>query len=561
MISLRPYQEDAITALLNWFSRNPTGNPIINACVGAGKSIIIAELCRRIISQWPNQRILMVVASRELVKQNYDKLKSIYPEANAGLYSASLGRKDPHAKIVFATIGSIHNKAMHTGAFNLCLVDECHNINRKKTGIYRAMIAEYTRLNPRFRVVGLTGTPFRGDGVLLTEGDQALFTDIAVTISIKDMIEQNYLAPLVLSETITKTDISGVQINKATGDYNIVQLAKAIDREEITRSAVSEIINAGRDRKAWLIFGVDVKHCQHIYEELKAQGVAAGIVHGKTPTAERDRTFINYKAGRLKALVNCLVATTGFDYPSIDLIALIRNTKSPVLYIQIAGRGLRTAQGKQNCLWLDFTDTTSTLGCIDQIKGRKEPKKQDKAEIPSKQCPQCQAIYHLSEAYCVCGHEFMIAENALTINHQASAAPILSDGLVCLFEVSRMGFRVHSKSGSPDSLCILYYPPDFRAAAIKEWLCFDHQGYARRKAEMGWLKLGGTLPYPDNVQEALLRSKELRKPDYLSISKTGKFNEVKSHVYAANQATHDNRHRELFSNPAQHATGNALQAM
>jgi DNA repair protein RadD len=146
---------------------------------------------------------------------------------------------------------------------------------------------------------------------------------------------------------------------------------------------------------------VDEQHCQHIYEELKAQGVTAGIVHGKTPTAERDRTFINFKAGRLRALVNCMIATTGFDYPGIDLLALIRNTRSPVLYTQMGGRGLRTASGKQNCLWLDFTDTTVTLGPIDQIKGRNEPKKQDRTTGSTlRACPACQLLSSPTISYC-----------------------------------------------------------------------------------------------------------------------------------------------------------------
>jgi len=527
----------------------------------SGKSIIIAELCLRVITQWPNQRILMVVESRELVKQNYDKLKAIYPTAKAGLYSASLGRKDPHAQIVFATIGSIHNKAMHTGAFNLCLCDEAHNINRKETGVYRNMITDYTRLNPRFRVVGFTGTPFRGNGVLLTEGDEALFTDIAATVSIRELIDQGFLAPLVLRETVTKTDITGVQINKATGDYNVSQLSKAIDRTEITKAAVSEIIAAGQDRKAWLIFGVDVQHCQHIHEELKAQGIAAGIVHGKTPTAERDRIFINFKAGRLRALVNCMMATTGFDYPGIDLIGLIRNTRSTVLYTQIGGRGLRTASGKQNCLWLDFTDTTSTLGPIDQIKGRKEPKKQDRTTGSTlRVCPVCQLLSSPTISYCQCGYEFPVNHQE-TIRAAISDAPIMSGGKLLnnLVEVNRVFYTIHRKQFAAESLCVNYQPLDMREKSIKEWVCFDHTGYPRRKAENWWVKMGGQLPYPKNSDEANKRTFELKQPAYISVQKNGQYFEVIDHVFNASQETaNDSGYKKLPEFVGSNASSYAL---
>lgn len=529
MIILRPYQQTVIDNLFDWFYTHPTGNPIINACVGSGKSIIISELCKRIITQWPNQRILMAVASRELVVQNYEKLHHLYPDADCGLYSGSLGKKNPHAQIVFATINSIYNKAMHTGAFNICLVDECHNISRKETGMYRRMIADYTRINPRFRTIGFTGTPFRGNGVLLTEGDEALFTDIASTISIKDMIEQGYLSPLSIKKTSVKTDVTGVKINNATGDYNIKQLANAIDKESITYAAVDEIIEAGYDRKAWLIFGVSIEHCEHINAALIARGINSAIVHGKTPKSQRDKLLANFKAGRIQALVNCMILTTGFDYPGIDLIALIRNTKSPVLYIQMAGRGLRTANNKEDCLWLDFTDTTSTLGPIDQIMGRKEPKKITDQSATLKICPVCQVECHFSSRLCECGHEFELTQSE-SIRAYAGDAPILS-GSKQLIEISRLNFRLHTKPEKPDSLCVTYIQKDLRKENFKEWQCFNHEGYPRRKAENWWLKMGGKSPFPATVQESIERKHELNKPELISVRKKGRYSEIIDYVF------------------------------
>lgn len=531
---LRDYQELTIESIFQWFYENTQGNPIVNACVGAGKSIIIAELCKRVINQWPNQRILMAVASRELVAQNFEKLHSIYPEGKLGLYSAGLGKKNPHAQIVFATIGSIYNKAMHTGAFNVCIIDECHNVSRKETGMYRQMIADYTRLNPGFRVIGFTGTPFRGNGILLTEGKEALFTDIAATVSITDMLARGFLSPLVLADTVTKTDVTGVSINGATGDYNVNELAKAIDRDEITTSAVNEIIAAGQNRKSWLIFGVDVKHCEHIHEKLKSLGIYGAVVHGKTPKGERDLIIKQYKLGRIRYIVNCMVLTVGFDAPGTDLIALIRNTKSPVLYVQIGGRGMRTAPGKSDCLWMDFTDTTYNLGPIDKVKGRLEPKKKSSSGPVVKICPVCKAQSHANVRFCGCGHEFEILHDE-TIRQHSSDAPILA-GVVYsnAVEVSNWRFNVHKKPGSPDSLCVTYLAVNegnLPGAKYQEWACFNHQGFARRKAENHWLKLGGLQPIPASVDDAFLRLSELKKPDSIHVIKNGKFYEVISHGY------------------------------
>ena len=541
LYQLRDYQESILEALFNWFVTNPTGNPIVSASVGSGKSIMIAEFCKRIIEQYPNQRILMAVASRELAAQNYEKLKEIYPEGDMGLYSAGLGKKNPHAKIVFATIGSVYNKAMHTGAFNLCFIDECHNVSRKETGMYRQMISDYQKLNPKFRVVGFTGTPFRGNGILLTEGKEAIFNAIASKVGMRELLDLGFLSPLVLSNTRTKTDITGVKINSATGDYNVGELAKAIDRDEVTSAIVDEIIEKGHDRKSWLIFGVDVAHCEHLHEALKNRGISGGVVHGAMPTSQRDFIINQYKNGRIRYIVNCMVLTIGFDAPRTDLIALVRNTKSPVLYVQIGGRGMRLHPDKQNCLWLDFTDTTETLGAIDQVKGRKEViKKKESHGQASKKCPSCGAINQPTARFCVCGFEFVI-EHSININAQSSDAPILSTGVnPNVIDVSDIWtHRIHYKEGSPDTLRVSYIPVGAGnlSKIPAEYICFDHQGYARRKAENWWLKLGGLLPIPASTQEAYARFSELKRPAQLIIQKNGKYTEIQGHVTNNSNAT------------------------
>ena len=97
-MQLRDYQQRILDDLYAWFHRNPEGNPIVSACVGAGKSVMIAELCRRAIADWPDTRIIMVVASRELCQQNLLKLFSVWPEAPAGVLSASLGGRDTQSR-------------------------------------------------------------------------------------------------------------------------------------------------------------------------------------------------------------------------------------------------------------------------------------------------------------------------------------------------------------------------------------------------------------------------------------------------------------------------------
>jgi DNA repair protein RadD len=561
---LRDYQERVLQELFSWFKNNPTGNPIVSACVGAGKSILIAEFCKRVIEAYPDQRILMAVASRELVAQNYEKLRSIYPEGNMGLYSAGLGKKNPHAKIVFATIGSVYDKAMQTGAFNICLVDEAHNVSRKETGMYRQMIADYTRLNPKFRVIGFTGTPYRGDGILLTEGDQALFTDIASKITMRKLLDEGYLSPLVTHKVETRIATNDVGVSRMTGDYNISELSDAVDRIEVTRSAVKEIITAGHDRKSWLIYGVTIEHCEHIHEELEKNGIHGAMVHGKTPKAQRDRILADFKAHRIRYVVNVLCLTVGFDHPATDLIALLRPTKSKVLYVQISGRGLRTHPEKENCLWLDFSSTTESLGEVDMVKGRHQP---PPGTAPTKVCggkdkweEGCSETVPASTAFCpYCGFDFEMPEpdKFKDLRKQASSADVISKPVEpTRLSVATWTCKSHAKLGSQTSMQVSYFGENnapvgnltpVTAHSHREWVCFDHDGYARRKAETWWQKMGGKMPYPADVKDAIERFSELTKPNEIQLKKEGKYYVITNHYFPIKELNGDTLYDELIT--------------
>jgi DNA repair protein RadD len=409
---LRPYQERVIDQVVEWFMQNPTGHPVVGACVGAGKSIMIAEFVRRVMTAWPDQRILMAVHSRELLKQNAEKLTAIWPEAPLGIHSAGLNSADCFEPIIYSTIGSIWKKAYHLGRFDIALVDECHAIPSKAQGMYRHFIDEMRKINPRFRVIGWTGTPFRGDGVWLWDGPEPLFSGLAAEVSMDELLAQDYLTPLVNGATTTQIDASGVTVDRRTGDYVVSQLAQAADDAEITRAAVAELVDKGQDRRSWLVYCVTIDHAHHVCAEIQRHGIAADVVSSKTPKGERDRILSDFKSHTLRCIVNVAVLTTGFDHPATDLIALLRPTRSPVLAIQIMGRGMRTAPGKTDCMVLDFTDSTELLGPVNRISGKGYRPPQEDEEAPTKQCPGCLkkgvvTILKAGVMECdVCGYEF-----------------------------------------------------------------------------------------------------------------------------------------------------------
>ena len=264
MLTLRPYQQEAIDAIYAYFEDHK-GNPLLVLPTAAGKALVLSAFSEGVLKTWPDQRILVVTHSRELIAQNHAEMVGLWPEAPAGIYSAGLGRREADARILFAGIQSVHRRAVEIGHCDLVLIDEAHLIPVASATMYRRFIDGLTAINPKLKVIGLTATPYRLESGMLHEGEGALFTDIAYEISVRELIDQGYLCPLVSKQPKTKLNLAGV--GSRGGEFIASELQAAVDQEAITRAAVSEIITYGEDRKSWLAFCSGVDHARHVAEE------------------------------------------------------------------------------------------------------------------------------------------------------------------------------------------------------------------------------------------------------------------------------------------------------
>lgn len=537
MIALRPYQQATLDALYQWWVAHPgvEHSPILALPTGAGKSVVIAELTRLLWDTWPEEqpRTLVVVPSKELAEQNADKLERLLPKhLKLGYYSASVGQKRPDADVIVATIGSVAKHAHVLGNIKCVIVDECHLVNPDGPGMYRRLLNDLAKYC-QFRVVGLTATPFRGNGVWLTDGDDPLFTGIAHTVTMQTLLDSGHLAPLVRPTDIrTRIDASGVGI-ASTGDYHIDALAKAVD--DYLDAAAAESAKLAADRKKWIAFTPTVENAIRFANQLKLNGVTAQVVTGYTAKGERERLIAEFRAGRVRCLVTVLALATGFDVPDVDAVIWLRPTISPVLYVQGAGRGLRPAEGKTDCLWLDFSDTTERLGPIDAIRGRKRGPKRGQQEPPFAVCDECGAqVRPASALVCPeCGAQlreeedraFRGASEAAVMLHQIAAK-------IVTYPVDRVSYAVHRKEGSPDSLRVEYWS-GMRIVA-REWVCIEHQGFAGEKARGWWWKRSSVQHiFPKSTDDAMTLIEFMKKdgiplavPATITINEMGKYPEI-----------------------------------
>ena len=351
----------------------------------------------------------------------------------------------------------------------------CHLVNHQDEGGYRTLLSDIYRTNPNVRVIGLTATPYRLGHGLITD-KPALFDALLEPVSIDELIFKGYLATLKSKVTKAKLDTTGV--HKRGGEFIESELQAAVDTDDQNQKVVQEIIGLASFRKAWLLFCTGVKHAQHIAEVLRQHGVAAECVTGETPKKEREQMLADFKAGRLRALTNANVLTTGFDHPDIDLIAMLRPTMSASLYVQMAGRGMRVKSHADHCLVLDFAGVVASHGPITNVQ---PPKKggDGNGEAPVKVCDNCGELVHISADICsACGHPFPEAER--------KKLELRNDDIMGLegkdMEVTSWKWRIHTSKASGKLMLSCTYYGSLADRPITEYFPVLHEGYAGQKA-------------------------------------------------------------------------------
>ena len=241
----RPYQTKAVDAIWDYF-RSESGNPLVAMPTGTGKSVVIARFLQSVYNPYPRQRIMLLTHVKELIQQNFEKLKALWPFAPAGIYSAGLNQRNANCAITFAGIASVAKKWALFGHIDLVLIDEAHLLSPNDQTMYRAFLAGLRSINPFLKVIGFTATPWRlGHGHLCDPFEdkkgalcEPLFSavcyDLTSRTAFNELIEQGYLIPLVPKRTKLHLDTEG--LHSRGGEFIEKEMQDRFDKEEITHA-------------------------------------------------------------------------------------------------------------------------------------------------------------------------------------------------------------------------------------------------------------------------------------------------------------------------------------
>ncbi len=472
--------------------------------------------------------MLILAHVKELVDQNSKELKGLCPDLPVGVYSAGLDRRDTKEPVVVAGIQSIYNKIDLFEPFDLVMVDEVHMVPPDGEGRYQTFLNAAKAKNPNIRMVGWTATPFRTQGGIICRPEN-LFNEVCYEANVKDLIDAGWLSKITAKAGTANADLEHLHIR--AGEFVAEEVEKAMGEDRLVASACREIVEKTKDRKACLIFCTSVEHCNKVAKLIAAySGEECAVVTGDTPSDKRDEIIRRLKGeeievdlfgGKLPPLKYCCnvsVMTTGTNIRRLDTIALLRPTASAGLFIQMVGRGFRLSPetGKTECLVLDYGKNVERFGPIDAIRvGERGAGNGERGPLV-KMCPQCRTLVPLSVMLCKeCGFEFPRSERERRTHeaHADNAAILSGEVTVETHDVTDTLFQVWTKrdapEGAPQTVRVTYRCEaapgalyDAYSCNFSEWVCPEHNGYARAKFEKWWTaRAASDFPIPDKAAD------------------------------------------------------------
>lgn len=542
MIELRPYQTEAVASLFAYFRRQAgkpgPHNPLVVLPTGSGKSLVIAAFVKQAVESVPGTTIMIATHRAELIEQDAEAIRSYWPAADVGIYSAGLFKR----QIRKITVGGVQSliALRDLPRTSILIVDEAHLIPKEGDGQYRTLISRLTDLNPNLRVVGFTATPYRLAGGSLVRGKGKIFTSVVCDVPVQKLVDNGYLTPLVSPSLGVAAGYDTHKVKTTAGDYAKGELADSIEEQlATTRAAMGEAQHLASDRRSWLVFCVSVEHCRQVSQLCMELGISSSVIVGTDDAGSRKSKIDAFKRGDTRVLISCDILTTGFNAPLVDCIVVLRPTQSTALYVQAAGRGMRLAPGKKDCLVLDYGSNISRHGPITDLKDRK-PKSgisiNPLEEKVGRVCLQCENEFAYHKKECPeCGAPVPPSMREITHEKTAERQQVMGVRMEEWKEIYAVDFEEHRKGSDPDApptLKVTYHVEGNAMARYREWVCPEHGGFARDKFVAWWKGMGGNEPVPDTVHDCLVRICDLRKVQAIVVEKDGKFDRVAKRRFA-----------------------------
>lgn len=430
---------------------------VIDMTVGAGKTISIGALAKHISDR--GGKVLCLARQGELIEQNSGDAWLM--GCKNSIFSASLGQKSTTFNVVMGTEGTVSNYLSTTFGYALdgdghkisdgkggyvgrwrpdaILIDECHHVDwqdliklfedekHQTKNQYTRILHHFITMNPNVRIIGYTGSPFRGRTSIIGR----FWSRKIYEFSTMEAVELGYLVPPVFGfgDDEHKYDLHEWNPDGEDGahDFSSKELQamqrKILKDKTKTQAIIEEVIERTKGDGGVLITCAGHKHCEQVAECLPPE--TWGIITDKTSTKERRRILAGARDGSIKYVIQVGCLTTGVNVPWWRFCVILRRIGSLTLLVQLIGRVLRTLKPEQieaglvkdDAVVLDYTDTMESMGDIyDHPMLERALDAKAKEDKRQQECPLCSTLNSMYAVRCVgtsaiekddrCGHFF-----------------------------------------------------------------------------------------------------------------------------------------------------------
>ena len=340
---LRDYQIDICSRVSEAFEYHRS--VMVQMPTGTGKTVVLAELVKRLMMKDKVVRILIVAHRRELIEQ----------------IKATIKRMKMDSRNI--TVESIQTISRRIDALDfipsLVVIDEAHHALAKT---YKMMWETW----PDVKFLGLTATPCRLNGKGFTDLFDVLVQSWDIPAFIKEKWLSTYDFVSIKADSRTQQLISSLKKRGTDGDYQVKEMDAVLNKRPSIERLYNCVMEFSRNRKGF-VYAINIDHARSIAEYYQEQGVNAVAIDSHTPVKEREQIISSFRSGELQVLVNVDIFSEGFDCPDVEFIQLARPTLSLAKYLQMVGRGLRPSKGKKNCMIIDNVGLYRVFGLPSQI--------------------------------------------------------------------------------------------------------------------------------------------------------------------------------------------------
>jgi len=381
-MKLRKYQQEAIDSIIEAWDEGKL-NVVCAQATGLGKTHVGIGVLQQNLK--PGERALWLAHRTILVDQPLERMGDF----DVGVVQAR--RNDTDKPMIVGSVQTLcrenrMQQLLADGPIDYLVTDECHH---SPADSYQRIYQWLREANPALKHLGLTATPWRGDGKFTDKVFQSM--PKGAQKNIRWGIRNKWLVPPDGLQIETEVNLSGVKVTG--GDFAVGELADVLDaadwHEKVVEAYLENCVEPFGEKKlevpegarclTSLAFTPDVATSKRLAEEFQSYGINAVHVDGTTPLKKRRPIERAFRNREITVATNCAVYSEGADFPSAECILMARPTQSHGLFTQIIGRGLRPYPGKTKCLVLLFVTTGASILTLFDLGKSKELAKAEKA--------------------------------------------------------------------------------------------------------------------------------------------------------------------------------------